>query len=132
MINKYIGEVSAAEFGGSGTVIRLDMDGLAKLESEFGEFTWAQKLITGLSMVSPSKILAVLNVGLRNNKGTLFSLGGSLPEWPGDRPLAPLAEKCQDALTLFMYGKTFAEWSNRDREEEETEEADPPNGDAVL
>lgn len=134
MVNRHIGEVAATEFGGSGTVIRLDMDGLARLEDQFGEFTWSQKLFVGLSMVSPSKIRAVLEVGLRNNKGTLFSKGDALPDWPADQPLAPLAKKCQDAITLFMYGKPYEEWAAEQagRPREEDDQENPQIGAEVL
>lgn len=131
MINKHIGEVDASEFGG-GTVIRIDMDGLARLEDQFEEFRWAQRLFIGLSMVSPNKIMAVLNVGLRNNKGTLFS-SGKMPAWPSDLPLEPLARKCQDAITLFMYGKPYEQWAaEQAKKEAGGEEPENPQNGAVL
>ncbi|RJT32801.1 hypothetical protein D3227_25720 [Mesorhizobium waimense] len=131
MANRHLGEVAADEFG-NGCVIRLDMDGLARIEEEYGEFTWAPRLYNGLSMVSAVKIRTVLNLALRNNKGTLFLAGGSLPSWPTDKPLAPLAKKCQDALTLFIYGKSYDEWQAQPVVEEEDADADPKDGAEVL
>ncbi|RWK12537.1 hypothetical protein [Mesorhizobium sp.] len=132
MANRYIGEVPAPEFGGKGIVIRLDMAGLLQLEDQYGEFTWASRLFNGLAMVSPSKIMAVLTVGLRNDKGTLFSEGDEMPAWPADKPLAPLATRCQDALSLFLYGKTFKEWAADVAARREEDEERPPQSDAVL
>lgn len=130
MANKHIGEVSASEFGG-GVVIRLDMAGLAELEDEFGEFTWANRLFLGLSMVAPSKMKAVLKAGLRNNKGTLFSTGDSMPEWPLDKSFDVLAKKCQDAITMSIYGKSYQEWADQTNKPDEDD--DPPqNGAEVL
>ncbi len=130
MANKHIGEVSASEFGG-GIVIRLDMAGFAALEDEFGEFTWSNRLFGGLAMVSSKKMASVLKYGLRNNKGTLFSTGDAMPEWPGDKPLMVLAKKCQDAITMAIYGKPYEEWAASTNEPQEVDE-DPQNGAEVL
>ncbi len=130
MVNKHIGEVSASEFGG-GVVMRLDMAGLAALEDEFGEFTWSNRLFLGLSMVSASKMNAVLKASLRNNKGTLFSTGDAMPEWPLDKPFSLLAKKCQDAITMAIYGKPYEEWAAATNEPQEVEE-DPQDGAEVL
>ncbi|TIO62940.1 hypothetical protein [Mesorhizobium sp.] len=131
MANRFIGEVPAPEFGGKGIVIRIDFTGLLQLEEDYGEFTWASRLFNGLAMVSPSKIKAVLAVGLRNDKGTLFSEGDEMPAWPVDKPLAPLAARCQDALSLFLYGKNFKDWA-ADVETKREEDERPPQNDAVL
>jgi hypothetical protein len=109
MANKHIGEVPASEFGG-GVVLRLDMAGLAALEDEFGEFTWSNRLFGGLSMVSPSKMMAVLKASLRNNKGTLFSTGDSHAGMAARQAVRLLAKKCQDAITMAIYGKPFEQW----------------------
>lgn len=130
MANRHIGEVSASEFGG-GVVLRLDMAGLAALEDEFGEFTWSNRIFLGLSMVSASKMKAVLNAGLRNNKGTLFSTGDAMPQWPLDKPFSLLAKKCQDAITMAIYGKPYEDWAASTNEPQETDE-DPQNDAAVL
>ena len=130
MANRHIGEVSASEFGG-GVVLRLDMAGLAALEDEFGEFTWSNRLFLGLSMVSASKMNAVLKAGLRNNKGTLFSSGDAMPEWPLDKPFVLLAKKCQDAITMAIYGKPYEEWAASTNEPQEADDP-PPDGAEVL
>jgi hypothetical protein len=108
------------------------MAGLAALEDEFGEFTWSPRLFLGLSMVSPSKMLAVLSVGLRNDKGTLFSAGGALPAWPLDLPFVVLATRCQDAIALSIYGKSFAVWAADANAPPEEDDDPPPNGAEVL
>lgn len=132
MANKHIGEVAASEFG-AGVVIRLDMAGLAALEDEFGEFTWANRLFLGLSMVAPSKMNAVLKAGLRNNIGTLFSTGDdSLPEWPPTKPFVGLAKKCQDAITMSIYGKPYEVWAAETNAREEQDADPPPESAEVL
>ncbi|RVD16863.1 MAG: hypothetical protein EOS73_25455 [Mesorhizobium sp.] len=131
MANKHIGEVSASEFA-PGVVIRLDMAGLAALEDEFGEFNWSQRLFLGLSMVAPSKMMAVLKAGLRNNKGTLFSTGDEMPEWPPEKPFVVLAKKCQDAITMSIYGKPYEVWAAETNAPPEEEDDRPQGGAEVL
>lgn len=105
MINKFIGEVDAALFG-DGYTIRLDMDGLAKMETEFGEFDFVQKVHIGLAVLSAKYLRAFLAVSLRDTSGKLVK-----PEFPADVPLDVIASKCLDAFSLFRYGKDHETWA---------------------
>ena len=105
MINKFIGEVDAALFG-DGYTIRLDMDGLAKLETEFGEFDFVQKVQIGLAVLSAKYLRAFLAVSLRDGDGKLVKA-----EFPADVPLDVIARKCLDAFSLFRYGKDHETWA---------------------
>lgn len=105
MINKFIGEVDASLFG-EGFTVRLDMDGLAKLETEFGEFDFVQKVQIGLAVLSAKYIQAFLAVSLRDGGGKLTKA-----EYPADVPLDEIARKCLDAFALFRYGKDHETWA---------------------
>jgi hypothetical protein len=105
MPNKFIGEVDAALFG-DGYTIRLDMDGLAKLETEFGEFDFVQKVQIGLAVLSAKYLRAFLAVSLRDTSGKIVR-----PEFPADVPLDVIASKCLDAFALLRYGKDHETWA---------------------
>jgi hypothetical protein len=105
MPNKFIGEVDAALFG-DGYTIRLDMDGLAKLETEFGEFDFVQKVQIGLAVLSAKYLRAFLAVSLRDGDGKIVR-----PEFPADVPLDVIARKCLDAFALLRYGKDHETWA---------------------
>src|SRR5688500_15233772 len=105
MPNKFIGEVDARPFG-DGYTIRLDMDGLAKLETEFGEFDFVQKVQIGLAVLSAKYIRAFLAVSLRDGDGKIVKAAV-----PDDVPLDVIARKCLDAFALFRYGKDHETWA---------------------
>ena len=103
MANKFLAEIDAPEFG-EGFTIRLDMDGMAKLESEFGEFDFVQKVNIGLSVISAKYIKSFLSVSLRD-------AGGAIPKtFDVPLPLDAVARKCLDAFALFRYGKDHETW----------------------
>jgi hypothetical protein len=132
MANKHIGEVPASEFGG-GVVIRLDMAGLAELEDEFGEFTWANRLFGGLSMVSPSKMMAVLKAGLRNNKGTLFSTGDEHAGMAARQAVRAAGQEVPGRHHHVDLRQELPAMGGRQRKAaEEEDDEDPQNGAEVL
>lgn len=101
--NKFLAEVDAPEFG-EGFTIRLDMDGMARLESEFDEFNFVQRVQLGLSVLSAKYIKAFLAVSLRNPSG-------AIPQaFEVPLPLDAVARKCLDAFALFRYGKDHETW----------------------
>ena len=104
MANKFLAEVEAPEFG-EGFTIRLDMDGMARLESEFGEFDFVQKVQFGLAVLSAKYIKAFLSVSLRDQSGTIPKT------FDVPLPLADVAKKCLDAFALFRYGKDHETWT---------------------
>jgi hypothetical protein len=114
MVNKFIGEVDAALFG-DGYTIRLDMDGLAKLDTEFGEFDFVQKVQIGLAVLSAKYIRAFLAVSLRDADGNpavrKAAKEAAHEEIPPDVPLDVIARKCLDAFSLFRYGKDHETWA---------------------
>jgi hypothetical protein len=120
LINKFIGEVDASLFG-EGYTIRLDMDGLAKLETEFGEFDFVQKVQIGLAVLSAKYLRAFLAVSLRDTSGKLVKA-----EFPSDVPLDQIARKCLDAFALFRYGKDHETWAAEAKEKQAT--ANPTKG----
>lgn len=120
MTNKFIGEVDASLFG-DGYTIRLDMDGLAKLETEFGEFDFVQKVQIGLAVLSAKYIRAFLNISLRDAAGKLVK-----PEFPADVPLSEISTRCLDAFSLFRYGKDHETWAAEAKEKQAT--ANPTKG----
>jgi hypothetical protein len=109
MANKFIGEVAAPEFG-DGFTIRLDVQGQAELETEFGDPSpdkvgvFALRVRYGLAALQSKQLLAFLKVALRKDGVRLETL----PEIPA--PIAPIATKCLDAFALFQYGKTNEQW----------------------
>jgi hypothetical protein len=105
MTNKFIGEVDASEFG-AGHTIRLDMDGQARLETEFGEFEFIGKVQLGLAVLSAKYLKAFLSVALRDADGKVVKAF----EMP-DVPLEQIGKKCLDALALFRYGKDHETWA---------------------
>lgn len=102
--NKFLAEVDAPEFG-EGYTIRLDMDGMARLESEFGEFDFVQKVNIGLSVLSAKYIQFFLSVALRDANGKIPKTLDYMP-----LPLDGVARKCLDAFALFRYGKDHETW----------------------
>jgi hypothetical protein len=105
MVNKFIGEVDAAEFG-AGYTIRLDMDGQARLETEFGEFEFIGRVQLGLAVLSAKYLRAFLDVSLRDADGKIVK-GVEMPNVPMDT----IGKKCLDALALFRYGKDHETWA---------------------
>lgn len=105
MVNRHKAEVDVSEFW-DGLHLRLDMDGMAKLEDKLGEAVWVNRLLIGLSTVSANRIMDLCGVGLRDDQGKLVAI-------PGDPAgtLADLARKCQDAWCLAVHGKPFEEWN---------------------
>lgn len=104
MVNKFLAEVEAEEFG-TGYTIRLDMDGMARLETEFGEFDFAHKLNYGLALLSAKYLRAFLNVALRDAKGDVVKT------YDMPLPLDGVGRKCLDAFSLFRYGKDHETWT---------------------
>lgn len=104
MVNKFLAEVEAEEFG-TGYTIRLDMDGMARLETEFGEFDFAHKLNYGLALLSAKYLRAFLNVALRDAKGDVVK------SYDMPLPLDGVGRKCLDAFSLFRYGKDHETWT---------------------
>lgn len=105
MANKFLAEVDAPEFG-EGFTIRLDMDGMARLETEHGEFDFAHKMQFGLAVLSSKYIRSFLSVSLRDADGKVVR---TVPECPP--PLADIGRKCLDAFSLFRYGKDHETWT---------------------
>jgi hypothetical protein len=102
--NKFLAEVDAPEFG-EGFTIRLDMDGAARLETDFGEFDFVQKVQFGLAVLSAKYIRAFLAVSLRD-------ADGAIPKtFDVPLPLDAVAKKCLDAFALFRYGKDHETWT---------------------
>lgn len=101
--NKFLAEVDAPEFG-EGFTIRLDMDGMGRLESEFGEFDFAQKVQFGLAVLSAKYIKSFLSAALRDASGA-FPKTFDVP-----LPIDAVARKCLDAFALFRYGKDHETW----------------------
>lgn len=123
MPNKFIGEVDAPEFG-AGFTIRLDIRGQAVLETEFGAFDFANKVVFGLSVLAGTYLLAFLKVSLRDASGEIVK---ELPEIPG--PLAPIGSKCLDAFSLFRYGKDHETWvAENAKEAKKATTANPTKG----
>jgi hypothetical protein len=104
MANKFLAEVGAEEFG-TGYTIRLDMDGMARLETEFGEFDFAHKLNYGLAVLSAKYLRAFLNVALRDAAGKVVTT------YDMPLPLEGVGKKCLDAFSLFRYGKDHEAWA---------------------
>lgn len=105
MVNKFRGEVDASEFG-AGFTIRLDMDGQARLESEYGDFDFAQKVQIGLAVLSAKYIRSFLAAALRENDAVV----SAVPPMP-DVALDVIGKKCLDAFALFRYGKDAETWA---------------------
>lgn len=103
MANKFIAEVEASDFG-DGYTIRLDTDGMARLESEFGEFDFVQKVQIGLAVLSVKYIKAFLAVSLRDANGTVVK------SYDMPLPLETVGKKCLDVFSLFRYGKDHEAW----------------------
>lgn len=101
--NKFLAEVDAPEFG-EGFTIRLDMDGMARLESEFGEFDFVQKVQIGLAVLSAKYVGFFLSAALRDASGAIAK-GYEVP-----LPIDGVAKKCLDAFALFRYGKSHEAW----------------------
>lgn len=127
MPNKFIAEVAAPEFG-DGFTIRLDMQGQAELETEFGPFEFAHKVGLGLAIMSATYLGAFLKASLRKDGERVKEL----PEIPA--PLDPLCRKCLDAFSLFRYGKTHDEWvaENEKAAKEKAVSANPTKGTKAL
>jgi hypothetical protein len=104
MANKFLAEVEAEEFG-TGYTIRLDMDGMARLETEFGEFDFAHKLNYGLALLSAKYLRSFLNVALRDAAGNVVKT------YDMPLPLDGVGRKCLDAFSLFRYGKDHETWT---------------------
>lgn len=104
MANKFKAEVDAPEFG-PGFTIRLDMDGQARLEGEFGEFDFAHKVQLGLAVLSAKYIRAFLAAALRRDGDVV----NELPSIPA--PLDVVGKQCLDAFSLFRYGKDSEAWA---------------------
>lgn len=122
MTNKFRAEVDASEFG-PGFTIRLDMDGQAKLETEFGDFDFAQKVQIGLAVLSAKYIRSFLAVTLRKD-GIVVD---AVPEIPP--PLDVIGRKCQDVFTLFRYGKDAETWAaDNAKEAQKAPTANPTKG----
>lgn len=107
MVNKFIAEVDAPEFG-AGFTIRLDIAGQAELETQFGEAdkigVFALRIQYGLAALESVPLVAFLKAALRKD-GERVS---ELPEIPA--PLDPICRKCLDAFALFRYGKPHEQW----------------------
>jgi hypothetical protein len=105
MANKFLAEVKAEEFGTDYT-IRLDIDGMARLESDpdLGRFDFVQKLEFGLALLSVFFIQKFLAASLRDAKGDIVKT------YDMPLPLSTVGTKCLDAFSLFRYGKTHEEW----------------------
>ena len=104
MQNKFLAEVEAEEFG-TGYTIRLDMDGMARLETEFGEFDFAHKLNYGLALLSAKYLNSFLAVALRDAAGNVVKT------YDMPLPLDGVGKKCLDAFSLFRYGKDHEAWT---------------------
>ena len=104
MANKFLAEVEAEEFG-TGYTIRLDMDGMARLETEHGEFDFAHKLQYGLALLSAKYLKSFLSVALRDANGNVVKT------YDMPLPLANVGRKCLDAFSLFRYGKDHETWT---------------------
>lgn len=105
MVNKFVGEVDASEFG-EGFTIRLDMDGQGRLETDYGEFEFVGRVQLGLAVLSSKYIRSFLSVSLRG-------VGGALVK-EYDMPNVPVevvGRKCLDAFSLFRYGKDHETWA---------------------
>lgn len=133
MVNKYRAEVDASEFG-PGWTIRLDMDGQAKLESQFGEFDFVGKVQLGLAVMSSKYIQAYLKAALRAEDGDPVYVDTGVtrhfaPVVP-DVPLSDIAKKCLDSFTLFRYGKDSETWAaeNEAKAKEKASTANPTKG----
>jgi len=120
MVNKFIGEVAAPEFG-DGFTIRLDIKGQAELETEFGEFNFAHNVNIGLAVISTKYLLAFLKAALRKDDQRVKEL----PDIPA--PLAPIATKCLDAFCLFREGKD-AETLRAENEAKAADKSNPTRG----
>ena len=104
MPDRFSGKVLLPECG-EGVYLQVTFPAAAALEAQLGEFVFIDKLVYGLPRLSP----AMLNAMLAN---CTFGSSGKIdkPEWPDDVPLETLANKCLDALSLGLRGKTHAEW----------------------
>ena len=121
--NKFLAEVDAPEFG-EGFTIRLDMDGMARLETEFGEFDFVQKVQFGLAVLSAKYIKSFLSVSLRG-------ASGAIPKtFDVPLPLDAVARKCLDAFALFRYGKDHETWTadNAKKAAEKAPKENPTKG----
>lgn len=122
MVNKFIGEVAAPEFG-DGFTIRLDMAGQGELETEFGDFEFVGKVQLGLAVLNAKYLAAFLKAALRGpDRGRVRQL----PEIP--TPIAPIGEKCLDAFSLFRYGKTHEQWVEDNAKEARRSKENPTKG----
>jgi hypothetical protein len=122
MVNKFIGEVDASEFG-AGHTIRLDMAGQSELETQFGEFEFIGKVQLGLAVLSAKYLRAFLAVALRDADGKVVKA----VEMP-DVPLEPIGKKCLDALALFRYGKDHETWAKEAQEAKAAPSGNPTKG----
>lgn len=104
MANKFTGEVDAEEFG-TGYTIRLDVDGMARLETEYGDFDFVHKIQFGLAVLSSKYIRSFLAVSLRDANGDVVKT------YDMPLPLDGVGKKCLDAFSLFRYGKTHEKWT---------------------
>lgn len=107
MVNKFIGEVDASEFG-EGFTIRLDMDGQGRLETDHGEFDFAGRIQLGLAVLSAKYIRSFLAVSLRDAGGVLVK-DYELP----NVPVEVIGRKCLDAFSLFRYGLDHEAWAKK-------------------
>lgn len=123
MVNKFIGEVDASEFG-AGHTIRLDIAGQAKLETEFGEFEFIGKVQLGLAVLSSKYLMAFLAVALRDADGKVVKV----VEMPPTVALEPIGKKCLDALALFRYDKDHETWAKEAQEAKAPPSGNPTKG----
>ncbi|RUW47291.1 hypothetical protein EOA32_29240 [Mesorhizobium sp. M1A.F.Ca.ET.072.01.1.1] len=119
MANKYIAEVEAEEFG-TGYTIRLDTDGMARLETEYGAFDFAHKIQFGLVVLSVTFIRSFLAVSLRDAKGDVVKT------YDMPLPLDNVGKKCLDAFSLFRYGKDHETWSAEAAKADKKADAENP------
>jgi hypothetical protein len=127
MTNKFRAEVDASEFG-PGFTIRLDMEGQANLETEYGDFDFAQKVQIGLAVLSAKYIRSFLLVALRKDDDVISGPTGFLPPMP-DVPLDVIGRKCLDVFTLFRYGKDAETWAaDNAKAEKKAVPANPTKG----
>ena len=104
MTDRFSGKVALPECG-VGYYLQVTFPAAAALENDLGEFIFIDRLVYGLPRLSPKMLTAMLN-------HCVFGPGGKVenPLWPDDVAIDVLANKCLDALSLGLRGKTHAEW----------------------
>jgi hypothetical protein len=104
MPDRFSGRVLLPECG-EGVYLQVTFPAAAALEADLGEFIFVDKLVYGLPRLSPKMLTAMLS-------HCAFGADGKAAQavWPDDVPLETLANKCLDALSLGLRGKTHAEW----------------------